>query len=89
MLQAWVLGVSAATGLVAGLMIGCIGVGGVILVPILTQLDGVQIHTAVASCMFSYIFAGLTGLLIYRRCSCDCQRICACLWHWYFAPRVF
>jgi hypothetical protein len=38
MLDAWVLGVSAIVGLIAGLMIGCIGVGGVILVPILTQL---------------------------------------------------
>jgi uncharacterized membrane protein YfcA len=48
-------------------MIGCIGVGGVILVPSLTQLDGIDVHTAVASCMFSYIFAGLTGLLVYQK----------------------
>ena len=66
MLADGVLGAAAAIGFVAGLMIGCIGVGGVILVPSLTQFKGVQVHTAVASCMFSYIFAGATGLLVYQ-----------------------
>ena len=59
-------------GLVAGLLIGAIGVGGVILVPCLLQLplgegEDERLATAVSSCMFSYIFAGLAGSCAYLR----------------------
>ena len=68
----WILPVALGLGLVAGLLIGAIGVGGVILVPCLLQLplEGSkeeQLATAVSSCMFSYIFAGLAGSCAYLR----------------------
>ena len=40
-LPGWVLATSSGVGLVAGGLIGCVGVGGVILVPSLIQLPGV------------------------------------------------
>ena len=66
-LPGWVLAVSSGVGLVAGGLIGCVGVGGVILVPSLIQLPGVDIKRAVGACMFSYVFMGLAGLVMYWR----------------------
>ena len=37
---------------------GAIGVGGIVVVPILVQLPGITIKVAIAAAMFSYIFAG-------------------------------
>ena len=54
-------------GIAAGLLIGCIGVGGVILVPVLIELPGISIKTAVASSMASYIAAGIVGTVSYAR----------------------
>ncbi|XP_065834788.1 uncharacterized protein [Oscarella lobularis] len=57
--------VAAEVGLVAGILIGCIGVGGVIIVPCLILLPDVDVSRAVPACMFSYIFAGLVGLVTF------------------------
>lgn len=54
-------------GLLAGTLIGCIGVGGVILVPALVYLGGVEVHVAIASCMLSYLFSGGLGAIMYAR----------------------
>lgn len=54
-------------GLVSGLMIGCIGIGGVILVPALAYLGGVPIHAAIAAAMAGYILTGLVGTLVFAR----------------------
>ena len=51
----------------AGVLIGCIGIGGVLLVPALTYLGGIDIHVAITSCMVSYMFAGLVGAVSYAR----------------------
>eukprot|EP01006_Ploeotia_vitrea_P058559 TRINITY_DN69694_c0_g1_i1.p1 TRINITY_DN69694_c0_g1~~TRINITY_DN69694_c0_g1_i1.p1 ORF type:complete len:324 (-),score=39.73 TRINITY_DN69694_c0_g1_i1:91-1041(-) len=58
---------SGVVGCVSGLLIGAIGVGGVILVPTLTQLPGIDVHQAIVACMFSYIFAGIAGSWMYFR----------------------
>ena len=50
-----------------GLLIGGVGIGGVLLVPMLTYLIGVDIHTAIAAAMFSYLFSGSVGAWIYAR----------------------
>ena len=66
----WVYAAAAGTGVVSGLMIGAVGVGGVILVPVLANLPGggaVDVKVAVASCMFAYIFAGAAGAGAYAR----------------------
>jgi uncharacterized membrane protein YfcA len=52
-------------GLLAGLLIGAVGIGGVILVPVLVYFGGIPIHAAIAAAMMSYVFAGLIGTLVY------------------------
>ncbi|MFA9473414.1 MAG: sulfite exporter TauE/SafE family protein [Filomicrobium sp.] len=51
----------------AGLLIGCVGIGGVILVPLLTYVSGVEIHTAIAAAMFAYLVSGAIGTFAYAR----------------------
>jgi len=53
--------------LIVGIMIGSIGVGGVLLVPALSYLAGIEIHIAIAACMLSYAFSGAVGAWIYAR----------------------
>src|ERR1700757_5483910 len=55
-----------ALALVSGLLIGCIGIGGVLLVPILS-LMGIDVHAAIAASMFGYLFSGLIGTWLYAR----------------------
>lgn len=52
--------------LVSGLLIGCVGIGGVILVPCLTML-GVDVHVAIAASLFSFTFSGVIGVWLYAR----------------------
>lgn len=52
-------------GLISGLMIGCIGIGGVILVPALAYLGGFPIHAAIAAAMAGYILTGAIGTLVF------------------------
>ena len=54
-----------ATGV--GVLIGSVGVGGILLVPALTYLAGINIHTAIACCLFCYAFNGLMGAWLYAR----------------------
>src|SRR6476646_2994603 len=51
---------------VAGFFIGCIGIGGVLLVPGLT-FGGVEIHEAIAASMLSYVFCAAVGVWIFCR----------------------
>jgi uncharacterized protein len=57
----------ALLGVVSGLMIGCIGIGGVILVPALVFLAGIAIHTAIPAAMFAYILSGLAATFVFAR----------------------
>ena len=50
-----------------GVLIGGVGIGGVLLVPMLTYLLGLDVRTAIAAAMFSYLFSGSVGALIYAR----------------------
>lgn len=54
-------------GLLAGLLIGAVGIGGVILVPALVYFGGIPIHVAIAAAMMSYVLTGLIGTLVYAR----------------------
>ena len=54
-----------ATGV--GILIGCVGIGGVLLVPILAYLFNISVHSAIAAAMFAYIFSGIVGTVIYAR----------------------
>lgn len=53
--------------LLVGVLIGSIGIGGVLLVPSLTYLGDIEVHVAIASCSFSYLFTGVIGGLMYAR----------------------
>jgi uncharacterized membrane protein YfcA len=51
----------ATLALISGVLIGCIGIGGVFLVPCLS-LAGVDVHAAIGASMFSFIFSGAIGV---------------------------
>jgi uncharacterized membrane protein YfcA len=57
----------AAAALGIGALIGCVGIGGVLLVPTLAFLGGIAIHDAIAAAMFSYLFSGAAATWIYAR----------------------
>ena len=48
MLAGWILGSAVGLGLVAGMLIGAVGVGGIILVPSLIEFPGIDVQTAIA-----------------------------------------
>lgn len=54
-------------GLMAGGLIGCVGVGGVILVPALHYLAGVPLKPAIAAAMFAYLLSGAVGTYVFAR----------------------
>jgi hypothetical protein len=54
-------------GIFIGVLIGWVGIGGVLIVPILTYIFSIEIHIAIAAAMFSYIFSGAVGTLIYAK----------------------
>jgi uncharacterized protein len=54
-------------GVFVGVLIGCVGIGGVLLVPILTYVFHIDIHIAIAAAMFSYMFSGVVGTFIYAQ----------------------
>jgi uncharacterized protein len=62
----------AAVAALVGFFIGAVGVGGVLLIPALALLGGLDIHRASATALFTFLFTGLLGTwLFYRRGSMD------------------
>ena len=57
----------ALLGALSGLMIGCIAIGGVILVPALVFLAGIPIQIAIPAAMFAYILSGLVATAVFAR----------------------
>ncbi len=57
----------AVLGLLVGVFIGCVGIGGVLLVPGLVYLVGMDVQVAIATCMLSYLFSGFAGAVEYAR----------------------
>jgi uncharacterized protein len=53
--------------LVVGLLIGCVGIGGVLLTPALVYVGGLGFHLAAATSMWAFLFAGAAGTSIYAR----------------------
>src|SRR5215210_2842787 len=51
--------------LVVGLLIGCVGIGGVLLTPALAYVGDLGFHLAAATSMWAFLFAGAAGTLIY------------------------
>jgi uncharacterized membrane protein YfcA len=56
-----------ALGLASGLLIGCIGIGGVILVPALVFVGAIPIQRAIPAALLAYIVSGLVATAIFAR----------------------
>jgi len=54
-------------GLIAGLLIGAAGIGGVILVPLLVYVAGIDIHTSIAASVAAFFVSGLVGTVTYSQ----------------------
>ena len=54
-------------GLLAGLLIGAAGIGGVILVPLLIYFAGVDIHTSIAAAVAAFLVSGFVGTVVYSQ----------------------
>ena len=54
-------------GLLAGLLIGAAGIGGVILVPLLVYFAGVDIHTSIAAAVAAFFVSGFVGTVVYSQ----------------------
>jgi len=57
----------AATAVLAGLLIGVTGVGGVLLVPALTELASVPVERAVAASMMAFLLGGTVAAFAHAR----------------------
>ncbi len=57
----------ALLGIASGLMIGCVGIGGVILVPALVFLAHVPIEVSIPAAMIAYIVSGVVATMIFAR----------------------
>ena len=54
-------------GLLTGTLIGTVGVGGILLTPLLIFFAGTELHIAQATSSFSFLFTGIVGAIIYAR----------------------
>ncbi|MEQ1517895.1 MAG: sulfite exporter TauE/SafE family protein [Usitatibacteraceae bacterium] len=55
-----------ASGFV-GFLIGAVGVGGILLIPSLVALAGLSPHQASATALFTFLFTGILGTLLFQR----------------------
>ena len=54
-------------GSVSGLLIGMVGIGGILLAPMLVYSAGIDLHLAMATSSWSFLFAGIAGTIAYAR----------------------
>src|SRR5918993_5165509 len=55
------------SALIVGILIGCVGIGGVLLPPALAYFGGFDLHMAMATSMWSFLFTGTVGTIAYSR----------------------
>lgn len=55
----------AVLALLIGILAGCTGMGGVLLIPILTYIGGLDVHLAVSTSMWSFFFIAIVGTATY------------------------
>ena len=53
--------------LAVGLLIGAVGIGGVLLVPALAFIAGIEVHEAIPACMLAFLPTGAVAVAIYAR----------------------
>jgi uncharacterized membrane protein YfcA len=51
--------------LIVGVLVGCIGIGGVLLPPVLAYVGGLDLHLATATSMWRFLFTGVVGTMAY------------------------
>lgn len=56
-----------ASSFAIGMAIGAVGIGGVLLVPVLTLIGGLPIGKAIALAMWCFLFTGAAGAVTYGR----------------------
>lgn len=54
-------------GLLTGTLIGTVGVGGILLTPLLIFFTGTELHIAQATSSFSFLFTGIVGGIVYAK----------------------
>ena len=59
----WLLGVAV----LVGILIGAVGVGGILLIPALNLLTPLSIQASMATALFTFIFTGLVGTVLFQR----------------------
>ena len=52
---------------IVGILIGTVGVGGILLIPALEMLTPLSIQGAMATALFTFIFTGIAGTLLFQR----------------------
>ena len=50
-----------------GVFIGAVGVGGILLIPVLAYLGELPVHTAAATALFTFAFTGILGTFLFQR----------------------
>lgn len=59
------LGMVVVSALLVGALIGCVGIGGVLLPPALVYLGGLDPHLAAATSVWAFLFTGTAGTISY------------------------
>ncbi len=57
----------AAVGLLIGVVVGCTGIGGVLLIPVPTLVLGIDVKHAIAAALLSYLPTGFVAVALYAR----------------------
>jgi len=57
----------AAVALIVGFFTGAVGPGGILLIPALVMLGGMDIHLATATALFVFFFTGILGTWLFHR----------------------
>src|SRR5918997_321221 len=55
------------SALIVGVLVGCVAIGGVLLPPALTYVGDLDLHMAMATSMWSFLFTGVVGTMAYSR----------------------
>lgn len=66
----------ALAAVVVGILVGSVGIGGILLPPLLTLFTGMAIHESMATSLFTFIITGVAGTILFqRRGSIDWMRV--------------
>lgn len=56
-----------AVAMLVGILIGAVGVGGILLIPALELLTPLSIQASMATALFTFIFTGIVGTVLFQR----------------------